>query len=310
MNEAGFDLIGFTGTSLPDFHGEALETWLKKGFAGDMAYMGREPERRSQPRKVLPSARSVISLAVNYYHPDDPKPEGRASGRVAKYAYGIDYHKILEKKLKKLAQFIRETGGVGTEARIYVDTGPVLEKAFAREAGLGFFGKNTNIITKNFGSWVFLASIFTNLELDRDAPHTGACGSCRICIDHCPTEALSGDYRMDATRCISYLTIESKSGVPENIRADVGEWLFGCDICQEVCPYNHKPQLTRHTELYPEKRAGSWIELETIEKMQKDEAIGETFKQSPVKRAKLEGLLRNAAVVRNNATGRGPEGRG
>jgi epoxyqueuosine reductase len=265
-----------------------------------MHYMDREPERRSQPVKVLPSVRSVISLVINYYHPDDPRPLNRPAGRVAKYAYGVDYHKIIEKKLKKLARFIVETGGPGTEVKIYVDTGPLLEKAFARESGLGFFGKNTNIITKRFGSWVFLASILTNLELERDTPHTGACGSCRICIDHCPTDALLGDYRMDATRCISYLTIESKSPVPDEIKSRVGEWMFGCDICQEVCPYNYKAQVTRHTELYPEKRAGSWIELEAIERMQKDEEVGEMFKQSPVKRAKREGLLKNAQVVREN----------
>ena len=230
-----------------------------------MDYMRRDPRRRADPAKVLPSAKTVISLAVNYFHPEDPKPTHGSLGKVAKYAYGRDYHRIIEKKLKKLTRFVAECGGAGTQVKSYVDTGPVLEKAFAAQAGLGFFGKNTNIITRGYGSWVFLASLITNLELNSDAPHTGSCGSCRLCIDACPTDALLGDYTLDARRCISYLTIESREETPLELKEGMGEWSFGCDICQDVCPYNFRAKTTRHPELYPEKRAGTWIDLENVE---------------------------------------------
>ena len=227
-----------------------------------MEYMRRDPARRADPKKVLPSARTVISLAVNYFHPEDERPPDGIFGKVAKYAYGRDYHRILEKKLKKLARFVTEEGGAGTAVKYYVDTGPVLEKAFAQQAGLGFFGKNTNIITRDFRSWVFLASLITDLELEPDVPHAGSCGSCTLCISACPTGALLGNYELDARKCISYLTIESREETPPELKQEVGEWVFGCDICQDVCPYNFRAKTTRHAELYPEKRAGTWIGLE------------------------------------------------
>ncbi len=299
LDEAGFDLAGFSRVELPGPHAEALDRWVGEGMAGTMAWLERDPARRSDPRASLPSARSVISLAVNYGHPDDPRPE-QPAGRVAKYAYGSDYHAVIEKRLKRLERFVREAGGPGTEARSYVDTGPVLEKAFAREAGLGFFGKNTNLITKRFGSWVFLASLLTNLELEADAPHAGSCGTCTLCIDACPTGALLGDYRLDARRCISYLTIESKDDTPDDLKAGVGEWLFGCDICQDVCPYNRRSPVTRHEELYPRRRAGTWVELDPLEAIPDQDGFAKVFQGSPLRRAKLSGMRRNAAVVRGN----------
>jgi epoxyqueuosine reductase len=272
LNEAGFDLVGITSAELPVFHETALSSWIENGYAGSMEYMERAPERRAHPR-----ARSVIALAVNYYHPEDSKPaDFHTPGKVAKYAYGADYHKLIEKKLKKLSYYVLTVGGADTQVKGYVDTGPLLERAFAQRAGLGFFGKNTNIITRNFGSWVFLACLITNLELDQDAPHAGSCGSCRICLDACPTGALLGNYTLDATRCISYLTIESKDPVPERLRAGVGEWAFGCDICQDVCPYNFRAKTTRHEELYPLKKAGTWLDLANVE----------ILPGSPLKRAK------------------------
>ena len=264
LNEAGFDLVGISSSSLPEIHIEALRSWAQNGFAGSMDYMTRDVERRAHPAKILPSAKTVISLAVNYFHPEDEKPPAGSYGKVAKYAYGQDYHKVIEKKLKILSKFILETAGEGAELKSYVDTGPVLEKAFAKEAGLGFFGKNTNIITRHYGSWVFLASLITNLDLDVDLPHTGSCGSCRICIDACPTGALLGNYVLDARRCISYLTIESKAEIPQELKTGVGEWVFGCDICQEVCPYNFRAKTTVHAELYPTKKAGTWLDLEDV----------------------------------------------
>lgn len=277
LEEAGFDLVGISGASLPEFHEKSLLNWVENGYAGSMEYMTRDAGRRAHPKKILPSVRSVISLAVNYFHPEDAKPAKGAHGKVAKYAYGRDYHQVIEKKLKKLSRFTKESGGAGTEVKHYVDTGPVLEKAFASQAGLGFFGKNTNIITRGYGSWVFLASLITNLELEIDAPHLGSCGSCRICIDACPTEALLGDYTLDARRCISYLTIEAKEAVPSEMKQPMGEWIFGCDICQDVCPYNHWSKNTKHPEFYTEKKAGTWINLENIEIMP----------GSPLKRGKM-----------------------
>jgi len=299
LEEAGFDLVGVTGALLPEFHAKAVEKWIEKGRAGTMDYMVRSGARRADAKTVLPSAVSVISFAINYHHPEDPKPEGEAAGKVAQYAYGRDYHKVIEKKLKKMAAYVREIGGPETEARGYVDTGPLLEKGFAQQAGLGFFGKNTNIITRHFGSWVFLASLVTNLELEHDEPHAGACGSCRICIDACPTDALLGNYEMDATRCISYLTIESKEETPAPLKEKMGEWAFGCDICQTVCPYNFRAKTTRHEDLYPNKIAGSWLKLETL-KSQKEEEFNTVFQGSPVRRPKLKGLQRNAEIVAKN----------
>ena len=300
LNEAGFDLIGISGASLPEIHGEATDRWVKNGFAGSMDYMVRDGRKRAHPENSLPGAKSIISLVINYYHPEDPKPADRLVGKVAKYAYGTDYHKVIEKKLKRLATFIQETAGPRTRVKTYVDTGPILEKAFAKEAGLGFFGKNTNIITKEFGSFVFLASLITNLELEADAPHTGSCGSCRICIDACPTGALLGNYQIDARRCIAYLTIESKEEIPEELKEGVGEWVFGCDICQDVCPYNYRAKATQHEEFYPLKKAGTWVDLETIKEIKTDEEFASAFQGSPLKRPKRKGLLRNAEVVLEN----------
>ncbi len=298
VDEAGFDLAGVSAIELPALHGEALERWVGKGHAAGMDYMKRDTPRRADPRRTLASARSVISLAVNYHHPEDDKP-GQPVGRVAQYAYGEDYHELIQKKLRALADFVIKAGGPDTEARSYVDTGPVLEKAYAREAGLGFFGKNTNVITREFGSWVFLASLLTNLDLEPDAAHTGACGSCRLCLDACPTGALVEPYELDASRCISYWTIESKEPAPRELAKNFGDWVFGCDICQSVCPYNFRAKTTRHPELYPEKRAGSWIRLDD-EAAESDEAFRERFRGSPVKRAKRAGLRRNLATAAAN----------
>ncbi len=301
LEEAGFDLIGITSAELPEFHGAALQKWISNGYAGSMDYMDKPGVDRSNPKTILPSARSVISLAVNYFHPDDPKPADKKMGKVAKYAYGRDYHKVIEKKLKKLSTYIHETSGTDTETKAYVDTGPILEKAFAQRAGLGFFGKNTNIITRNFGSWIFLASLVTNLELAADEPHTGSCGSCRICIDACPTDALLGNYEMDATRCISYLTIEAKSEPAPELKEKMGEWVFGCDICQTVCPYNFRAKVTVHQDLFPNRIAGSWVDLEKAQTVSTQEEFISIYQGSPVKRPKLEGMKRNAKIAAKNA---------
>ncbi len=300
LDHAGFDLVAVSGATLPAVHGQALENWIDKGYAGSMRYMVRDGKKRAGAEHSLPEAKTVISLAVNYYHPEDEKPSDKVVGKVSKYAYGADYHKVIIKKLKKLTQFIIEVAGPDTLVKTYVDTGPILEKAFARQAGLGFFGKNTNIITKEYGSFVFLASLITNLELSVDAPHTGSCGSCPLCITACPTGALLGNYELDARRCISYLTIESKEPIPQDLKSKMGDWVFGCNICQDVCPYNFRAKTTRHTRLYPEKRAGTWIDLKVAQNSETDEIFTKIFESSPVRRAKREGLARNAKVVMEN----------
>ena len=276
---AGFDLAAFTGPSVGERESKALSEWIDKGRAGTMDYMKRSPERRSDARLSLASCRSVIVLAVNYYHPEDPKPSSDTPlGKVSKYAYGRDYHAIIEKMLKRLSAMIREEVDAAAELKAYVDTGPILERAFARQAGLGFIGKNTNLITREYGSWVFLSCLLTDLELEPDKPHEGACGTCRICIDACPTGALDGAHGLDATRCISYWSIEAKEPPPADLRARFGEWIFGCDICQDVCPYNFRAKTTRQVQLYPEKRAGTWID---------PAALPSGAFPGPLKRAKL-----------------------
>lgn len=300
LGTAGFDLAGVTRAALPSRYEEGLLRWTEEGFAAGMEYMKREPSRRAHPEASLPSVRSVVSLAVNYWHPDDARPAGDA-GKVSKYAYGADYHDVIGAKLKDLARFVADAGGPGTETKTYVDTGPVLEKAFAREAGLGFFGKNTNVITKEYGSWVFLASLLTNLELVYDEPHAGACGTCRLCLDACPTGALLDGYRLDAGKCISYLTIESKEAMPEELKGRLDGWVFGCDACQDVCPYNKKAKPTRHAELHPAKKAGTWIGIDEALSLGTDEAFAARFKGSPVKRPKRAGLLRNARALREGS---------
>ena len=314
LEKAGFDLVGISAASLPEVYERAMTQWVNNGYAGSMDYMTRNEKKRERPDEILPGARSVISAAVNYNHPEDPKPLDRAVGKVAKYAYGADYHKVIEKKLKQLSQSILTEGGEGVHVKSYVDTGPILERAFAQQSGLGFFGKHTNLITKGYGSWIFLASLITNLELEADKPHTGSCGSCRICIDACPTRALLGNYEMDARKCISYLTIEDKTTVGavcatktpadrrEPLQKQIGEWVFGCDICQEVCPYNFRTQTTKHDEFYPLKKAGTWLDLEKVKNIKDDTEFREVFRGSPLKRPKLSGLLRNARVVLENVT--------
>lgn len=297
LEETRFDLVGIARARLPELHESAIESWLAKGYQGTMDYLERDGAKRAHPESSLPEALSVISLAINYHHPDDPKPEGIRVGKVAKYAYGRDYHKVISKKLKTLAAYIEEIGGETAKTRVYVDTGPILEKAFAKESGIGFFGKNTNIITRGFGSWVFLASVITNLELRADEPHLGSCGSCRLCIDACPTGALLGDYQMDARKCISYLTIESKESIPEILKPKLSGWAFGCDICQDVCPYNFRAKTTQHEDLFPRKIAGTWIDLEEIKAMKEGGSFLEKFAGSPVMRTKLAGLQKSSEAL-------------
>ncbi len=294
--EAGFHKVGIAPAELPRERVEGLARWLERGYEGSMAYMTRDGLKRAHAGEVLEGARAVISLALSYHHPDDPKPGEGAWGKIARYARGRDYHTVIGKKLKRLVRSIRE---IVPDARVkpYVDTGPIMEKAYAREAGIGFYGKNTNILTRDRGSWVFLASLITDLELEFDAPHTGSCGEGRLCLDACPTGAFAGPYELDARKCISYWTIESREEIPAEIRGRLEGWAFGCDICQEVCPHNRKPSVSDEPAFGSESGAGQWLDLRRVLGLGSDGEFAKAFQGTPLKRPKRAGLERNARAV-------------
>ena len=258
-----------------------------------MAWLERDPARRIDPQEILPEARSVIVVAKNYYTPVEHSSDP-AHGKVSRYAWGRDYHRILPKKLKKLHRLILEQIDPEVKNRWYVDAGPPMEKAWAVRAGLGWMGKHTNVITRTHGSWVFLGVMFTSLELEPDDPIPDFCGSCTRCIDACPTDAITAPYELDARRCISYLTIElpGDQPIPAEHREQMEGWVFGCDICQDVCPWNKFEKPTDEADFLP--RPGR-LELtaEEIAAMTPEEFM-ERFQGSPIMRAKLGGLKRSS----------------
>jgi epoxyqueuosine reductase len=294
----GFDAVGVASADSLDQDEHALTQWLAGGLHAGMAYMAREPRRRSQPKSLLPGAKTVIVLAMNYAQGDHPDPPpSLPTGRVSRYAWGKDYHLIIEERLAELEAFIRDAAGPGTDCRGYVDHGPVLEKAFARQAGVGFIGKNTLLITEEFGSWVFLSVILTTLELEPGPAQTSQCGSCRACLDACPTGALIAPFQLDSNRCISYLTIENKGMIPDALKPKLNGWVFGCDICQEVCPYNAHPTATVVKEFHPDQGAGPWLDLEKVIAIDSDGEFRAAFKDTPLLRPKRAGLQRNANAL-------------
>jgi epoxyqueuosine reductase len=295
--EVGFDLAGVAS---PDPPPELLHfaRWLARGHAGEMAYLTSQADRRSDLRVAFPWARSVIAVGLQYDTPHPYSTEAEADAWIARYAWGDDYHDVLKALLERLVE--RLSSEVGPfQARTYVDTGPIVERAYAAAAGLGAWGKNTCLLHPEHGSWFFLGEAVTDLPLVPDAPRPDMCGSCTACLDACPTGALPAPYELDATRCISYLTIEVKGAIPEDRREGLGRHVFGCDICQDVCPWNRK---RRHRGGAPfEPRDGLVApDLEGLAGLS-DEAFRETFRRSPVKRAKRRGLLRNVAVALGNS---------
>ncbi len=284
--ELGFDAFGVAPVEV-DVRRDYFLQWLDTQKHGEMAWLSRDPERRTDARRVLPDARSIVVVGLNYYQPE---PERR--GRIAKYALGADYHRFMLKRLKHLCTRMREWGG---SQKPYVDTGPVMEKPVAAAAGIGWQAKNTLTINKEHGQWLFLAVILTTLDLPADSPMQDRCGSCTRCIDVCPTQAITAPYQLDASRCISYLTIEHPGAIPMEFRRPMGDHLFGCDDCLDICPWNKWAVETRESKL----AARPYPDLQ--EMLAWDEAtFAETFVGTPMKRSGLQRWKRNCCIVLGN----------
>ncbi len=296
--EAGFDLVGIARPEAPEELAFFAE-WVARGYAGEMGYLVSQAARRSDLRVAFPWARSVVCVALQY---DTPQPYSTQApherGWIARYAWGDDYHEVMTAMLDRLTALLSAELGP-FRSRRYADTGPIAEKAYAAAAGLGAYGKNTCLLDPEHGSWFFLGELVTDLELEADVPRADMCGTCTACLDACPTGAFPAPYVLDATRCISYLTIETKGAIPEASREGVGRHVFGCDICQDVCPWNHRRR----------QRAGAAFEArEGLMAPDLAELAGLTqaafssrFRKNPVKRAKRRGLLRNVAVALGNS---------
>jgi epoxyqueuosine reductase len=298
--ETGFDLAGFArADSPPDL--AFLAEWVARGHAGEMAYLSGQVARRSDLRAAFPWARSVLCVGLQYdtRHPySKDAPGGR--GWISRYAWGDDYHDVMQAMLERLGERLQAELGP-LQARGYVDTGPIAEKAWAAAAGLGALGKNVCLLHPEHGSWFFLGELVTDLDVPRDLPRVDMCGSCTACLDACPTQAFPAPYVLDATRCISYLTIELKGAIPERLRERLGRHVFGCDICQDVCPWNRKRRHAGGPAFEPRPGAESpeLAELASLDA----EAFGVRFHRSPLKRARRRGLLRNVAVAIGNTGG-------
>ena len=295
---AGFDIVGIARPEAPDSLGFFRE-WVARGYAGEMGYLTSQRERRADLAAAFPWVRSLIVVGQQYDTPHPYSTEAPAgSGWISRYAWGDDYHDVVKARLDALVARLREAAGA-FQARTYVDTGPIAEKAYAAAAGVGAYGKNTCLLHPEHGSWFFLGVALTDLELEADVPRADMCGSCTACLVACPTQAFPAPYVLDASRCISYLTIEVKGDIPEPLRPALGRHVFGCDICQDVCPWNRKRQ--QHGPAPFEPRPGAWApdlaQLATLDQR----GFSERFRKSPLKRAKRRGLLRNVAVAIANA---------
>jgi epoxyqueuosine reductase len=290
----GFDLVGIAPAAEADDF-PRLRAWLERGFAGDMSYLERRSEAYRHPAAVWPEVRSVIMVGMNYKPAEE---EGESPARIARYARGADYHDVLRQRLKALLVWLQEQVP-GCRGRGVVDTAPLLERDFARRAGLGWIGKNTMLLNKRLGSYFFLGALLVDLELRPDAPHeANHCGTCTACLEACPTGAFVGPGQLDARRCISYLTIELRGPVPEEWRSHLGDWLFGCDVCQEVCPWNKKAPAAAQPAF------AARLDLLAVDPVEllglSEEEFRRRFRGTALLRAKRSGLLRNAALVLGN----------
>jgi epoxyqueuosine reductase len=298
--ELGFDACGFTRPDAIPLASQRLKAWLASGAQGEMDWMASRADERGSPSVLWSETRSVVMLGMNYGPCVDPREEtARADrGAISVYAQGRDYHDVLKGRLKLLAGFLLARAGGGA-VKVFVDTAPVMEKPLAEAAGLGWQGKHTNLVSRGFGSWLFLGAIFTDLDLAPDARETDHCGSCRACLDACPTQAFPGPYRLDARRCISYLTIEHKGAIPRELRGQIGNRIFGCDDCLAACPWNKFAQTGRETKLEARNdlRAPELGELARL-----DEAVFRArFTKSPIKRTGRDRFVRNVLIAIGNS---------
>lgn len=294
LNE-GFNKVGIVGASSLESEGRRLREWLKRGYHGQMGWMAREVHKRIDPRQIFPHARSVVVVALNYYTPHEHQ-QNPATGKVSRYAWGDDYHDVVKSKLSSLLAWIREHEPLA-EGKVCVDIQPTMDKAWAVRAGLGWIGKHSNVITPEHGSWVFIGELLLNLELEYDTePIEDHCGTCTLCIDACPTAAITEPYVVDSNKCISYATIELRAPeLPAEVEKNLSGWLYGCDICQDVCPWNRFEQVTDETRFAP--RDGNVnAELKQILELT-PETYATRFRGSAMKRAWLPVLQRNARAL-------------
>jgi epoxyqueuosine reductase len=293
----GFDVAAVAPLQISESDRDFFRDWCRDGMAADMAWLTRDPDRRSEPQKLLPEAASVLTLGVSYFQgPLPPRPQ-IPSGRVARYAWGLDYHDVIVKRLEEFRAALEKECGPGLKTRHALDSQPLLERAFARRAGLGFIGKNTNLIAPGVGSWIFLTELLVNVPLSADEPIAQGCGGCTECQSACPTNALDTAFKLDARKCIAYHTIENRGWIPVEFRGKMGDWIFGCDDCQDVCPFNARAKETQWPEFRAENGTGAWISLADILRIKTPEAFKARFRGTPVLRAKRAGLVRNACLA-------------
>lgn len=291
----GCEKVGIVRATPLGHEREQLSEWLRRGYHGDMRWMARDPEMRTDPRKLFPTARSIVVVAINYYasaaHANDP-----ATGKVSRYAWGDDYHEIVGEKLRSLLTWIKEDIP-NAEGKVCVDIQPLMDKAWAVRAGLGWIGKHTNLITTDYGSWVFIGELLLNLDLDYDHELVeDHCGSCTLCIEACPTQAITEPYVVDSNKCISYATIELRDAeLPAAVAENLEGWFYGCDICQDVCPWNRFEQTTAESRFLP-REGNVNASLSEMVTMSHEDYV-ERFRGSAMKRAKLSGLQRNARTL-------------
>ena len=297
--EEGFDAIGFARAERPGGAAEGLTQFLEAGHEGEMAWMRTTAERRADPRVLWPDAKSIIALGVNYGPEGDPLEalKQRERGVVSVYAQNKDYHDVVKGKLKRLAGWV--VARYGGDVKVFVDTAPVMEKPLAAAAGLGWQGKHTNLVSREYGSWLFLGSIFTTLEIAPDAPAQDSCGTCSRCLDVCPTQAFPAPYQIDARRCISYLTIEHKGHIPREFREAIGNRIYGCDDCLSVCPWNKFAQTSREAAFHPRAELTAPLLKELVEL--DDAAFRAMFRGSPIKRIGRDRFIRNVLIAIGNS---------
>jgi epoxyqueuosine reductase len=285
--QLGFMSCGMSKAEFLEDEAPRLEAWLNNNMHGEMHYMENHFDKRLDPTKLVPGAKSVISLLYNYYPSEQQRED---SYKISKYAYGQDYHFVIKKKLKSLLQYIQEEIGE-VHGRAFVDSAPVLDKAWAVRSGLGWMGKHSNVLTKQTGSFYFIAELIIDLDLEYDTPVTDHCGSCTACIDACPTQAIVDPYVVDGSKCISYFTIELKEELPHTFQGKFDDWMFGCDVCQDVCPWNRFSKSHNEPLFNPDDRLLNFDKQDWREIT--EEVFQEIFKKSAVKRTKFEGLKRN-----------------